>query len=263
MKRRVLAVVAIAVMAFGLTGCCISHDWQDATCTQPQTCSKCGKTTGEPLGHEEQGEANYQSGPICSRCGEELGDKLQGDFESRGYVISELGTNVPYITVTQNGYETIGEVALTECEVSETGPHGESVEGYEWLHTTLYFRFMDESAKNDGVKWHVSAEDYYTCKQHDDSLTILMDDPENNYIFKQYTVNYNGVDYDQCTYSSQFVNNGWGEDEAYTASYTYDFCVPVGYDGTVIAVYSGATTWEDGQYIYDVADDNTIFFKVR
>lgn len=27
------------------------HDWQDATCTVPQTCSKCGKTIGSSNGH--------------------------------------------------------------------------------------------------------------------------------------------------------------------------------------------------------------------
>lgn len=263
MKRKILTLAAIAVMAFGLTGCCISHDWQDATCTQPQTCSKCGKTIGEPLGHEEGTPANYQTGPLCVRCEEELGDKLQGDFESRGYTISDNGINVPFITVTKNGYETIGEVALADCEVSETGPNGESVEGYEWVHTTLYLRFMDESAQNDGVTWHVSTEDYYTIDLHDNSMTILADDADTASITKQYTVNYNGVDYDQCSVTSQFISNGWGEDGAYSASYVYDFCVPAGYDGSVIAVYNGAANWEDGQHIYDIADENTIFFKVR
>jgi uncharacterized protein YjdB len=29
-----------------------THDWQEATCTEPKTCKKCGQTEGEVLGHE-------------------------------------------------------------------------------------------------------------------------------------------------------------------------------------------------------------------
>ncbi|GEM_PF-3518541 len=30
----------------------VSHDWEEATCTEPKTCKGCGLTEGEPLGHE-------------------------------------------------------------------------------------------------------------------------------------------------------------------------------------------------------------------
>ena len=26
-----------------ISGCCVSHDWQGATCTAPKTCAKCGE----------------------------------------------------------------------------------------------------------------------------------------------------------------------------------------------------------------------------
>jgi len=40
------------------------HEWIDATCTAPKTCSLCGETEGEALGH------TYVDG-ICSACGAE------------------------------------------------------------------------------------------------------------------------------------------------------------------------------------------------
>ena len=40
------------------------HSWVAATCTVPDTCSVCGATQGEPLGHD------YQNGE-CTRCHEE------------------------------------------------------------------------------------------------------------------------------------------------------------------------------------------------
>ena len=37
---------------------------------------------------------------------------------------------------------------------------------------------------------------------------------------------------------------------------------PIGYDGYVQGLYDKKTSWEDGMNIYDVADDNTLFFRM-
>lgn len=53
------------------------HNWLDATCTAPKTCSLCGKTEGEALGHIEEviegkaatcEETGLTDGVRCSRC---------------------------------------------------------------------------------------------------------------------------------------------------------------------------------------------------
>ena len=38
------------------------HDWQDATCTAPKTCTSCNKTEGEAMGHSCE---NF----CCTVCG--------------------------------------------------------------------------------------------------------------------------------------------------------------------------------------------------
>ena len=43
--------------------CAEGHSYSDATCTAPKTCSKCGTTEGEALGH------NYVEG-VCGNCNE-------------------------------------------------------------------------------------------------------------------------------------------------------------------------------------------------
>ena len=57
------------------------HSWTDATCTTPKTCSVCGATEGEALGHNAETipgaaatctEAGLTDGSKCSRCGEIL-----------------------------------------------------------------------------------------------------------------------------------------------------------------------------------------------
>lgn len=60
-----------------LAGSCVfGHSWEKPTCLKPQTCSKCGKTTGTALGHEF-GEATCEHGPKCSRCGTVVGEALE------------------------------------------------------------------------------------------------------------------------------------------------------------------------------------------
>lgn len=44
-----------------------THEWQDATCTAPKTCTKCGATEGDVLGHTEPAADG-----TCTRCGAKL-----------------------------------------------------------------------------------------------------------------------------------------------------------------------------------------------
>jgi len=75
MKRYImLALVAVLCLCV-MTGCCLKHDWEDATCEDPQTCAECGKTKGEPLGHEWE-DATCTDPKTCSRCDETKGQPL-------------------------------------------------------------------------------------------------------------------------------------------------------------------------------------------
>ena len=44
------------------------HTWNDATCTEPETCTTCNTTNGDPLGHIWS-EATCINSQICERCG--------------------------------------------------------------------------------------------------------------------------------------------------------------------------------------------------
>lgn len=54
----------------------LGHNWAEATCTEPKTCLTCGKTEGEPLGHDWV-EATYNAPKTCSICGETDGEPLE------------------------------------------------------------------------------------------------------------------------------------------------------------------------------------------
>ncbi len=71
----VIAAAAIYGIAYAVTGGFHQHVWEDATCTAPKTCSKCGATEGEALGHDWSGTdkpATCVKGSytdyLCSRC---------------------------------------------------------------------------------------------------------------------------------------------------------------------------------------------------
>ena len=66
-------------MVFSLCGCGHEHIWTEATCTEPKTCSECGATEGEPLGHDWK-EASCEKAKTCSRCGETEGEPLGHDW---------------------------------------------------------------------------------------------------------------------------------------------------------------------------------------
>lgn len=59
---------AVCLFLFGvllLCSCGCEHAWQTATCTTPTTCTLCGETAGEPLGHQQTESVVQQA-----TCGE-------------------------------------------------------------------------------------------------------------------------------------------------------------------------------------------------
>ena len=62
----------------------LGHSWQEATCTSPKKCARCGKTEGISLGHNWQA-ATCASPKKCTRCGRTEGSKLTTHSLQQGY----------------------------------------------------------------------------------------------------------------------------------------------------------------------------------
>ncbi len=78
--KKITALILISVMLGILSGCCLQHDWQEATCTAAKTCAKCGKTEGEPLPDHGWVDANCETPRTCSLCGKTEGNPLGHDW---------------------------------------------------------------------------------------------------------------------------------------------------------------------------------------
>ena len=70
----VIVIILVIITLFGAHIICF-HNWQEATCTRPETCSICGKTQGEALGHTYS-EATCEKAKTCTRCGSKSGKAL-------------------------------------------------------------------------------------------------------------------------------------------------------------------------------------------
>lgn len=75
MRGVLYAVLFVAFLRACGAGIFHEHDWQAATCTEPQICSSCKAEGGEPLGHDWTAAtcASYQT---CQRCGITGGQRL-------------------------------------------------------------------------------------------------------------------------------------------------------------------------------------------
>ena len=69
--KKIFSFIGIGMLLLVLlTSCGCKHEWRAATCTEPKTCSKCGKTQGNALGHKYDKEKTMKE-PTCSEEGKE------------------------------------------------------------------------------------------------------------------------------------------------------------------------------------------------
>lgn len=88
-KKTVLSIGILLLITIFLTGCHLKHEWQEATCTNPKTCSACGETEGEALGHTWT-EATCKNPKTCSVCGETEGKALGHTWMEATCTVSKI-----------------------------------------------------------------------------------------------------------------------------------------------------------------------------
>lgn len=169
-KRLIAALAASICLCVSLTACFHEHTWAEATCTEPKTCTECGETEGEPLGHEEGDweKATSASGENvlrkrCARCGEvleeEIAPALSSDVVTQipdSLMDDAMKASLDYLVTpfsqsgldredtaenTSNGFEVAGGTFLGSPSVAVAYYGLDSIDGTE-----------DEAASSIGVR---------------------------------------------------------------------------------------------------------------
>lgn len=74
-----------------------THDWVEANCTEPKTCTTCGATEGDNLGGHIGGQATCLARAKCERCGKVYGSAGKHLYEDKNtsseYIASSATMN--------------------------------------------------------------------------------------------------------------------------------------------------------------------------
>ena len=65
--RKIFTLLMALPLVLAITGCSCKHEWTDATCQLPKTCTLCGETEGEPLPHNWI-DATCTAPKTCTLC---------------------------------------------------------------------------------------------------------------------------------------------------------------------------------------------------
>ena len=87
------------------------HVWDDATCTEPKTCSTCGETSGNALGHQ------FVSG-VCKRCG--IKENVPQPVDE--WIVLSEENDIKAKVVENNTLEIVGNGRIPDFESAEVNP---------------------------------------------------------------------------------------------------------------------------------------------
>lgn len=184
-----LVGVAIIVLSVLLITTCVfgNHRYAPATCTEPETCERCGGTRGEPLGHVFS-SATCTEPETCARCGETRGEPLGHDFlpatctepetcarcgETRGELLGHVMREATYQSpalCTRCGYTegeplpaALADMQLRYMEVGRAVPYTTAsyedfdldVTGTAEIVDYRIFAGDDTFPPREGYEWHV------------------------------------------------------------------------------------------------------------
>lgn len=110
LKKTLLTAVMMLVLLLLLAGCGCEHEWVEADCVTPKTCSLCGETEGAPLGHT-WAAADCTTAKTCEVCDETEGEALGHTWEDATCVLPKKCATC---------HETEGEALSHEWEEATT-----------------------------------------------------------------------------------------------------------------------------------------------
>ena len=237
-----------------------AHDWVDATCAAPKTCSKCGETEGDVSEEHTMSAATHQSPAVCTVCGL-VGETLVPDLTAAGIepnmVLNEpcAYTTIDYFSNPHTVNCTIVEdVPLTDAEAdAECGMA--PAEGYSFRRIVI-----STSREDFSYNYYTYTTDFYNNALFESSVRMAPSEPNSlDIMVERFNVIYDGTEYAGCA-----LLRVPGMPNNY--SYTYYVRLPIGYDGFCCGAMSFTVDWPDGvpfPEVYEAAGDPDCFAIYR
>lgn len=227
MKKRFFIVCFIAIMMLMFGGCCLKHEWVEATCTAPKSCIKCGKTEGEALPHQWT-EATCSAPKTCSVCGLTEGEKLPHTWadatcyepktctvcgvtegEPAGHMLSVADYQNPATCLICG--ETVGEKLQPDFEIHNITVNMKPGETYSYTTRTKRF------------------EDYLTIGELAVTEYVIFDSDEENGLYAQ-----DGYEWHQVTFEMTFFDTNARKKGIMTAWNLEDYYNVAGLHETIV-----------------------------
>ena len=167
------------------------HEFSEATCLAPKTCSKCFITEGEALGHAPGDAATCTSAQICTRCELELVPAL-------GHTLTFVNT----LPTAEAAGKTVADCSVCDAhfdfgEVNVMTPGTYEFDAADLGDIAQYSLFDGEVRIVDGVFACHLSHNYYNQSGRTEQFTLLG-------WTATYRMNLQG--------KSEFLNNGEGEE---------------------------------------------------
>ena len=133
------------------------HSWTDATCNNPKTCSSCGATEGEKLGHT-YGNVTFNwaedgltasASITCGVCAEDA----EGHVLTENAVVTEIGA-------TEGDCQTVGTVTYQAVAIINGKEYTES----KTVESGLGAHDLDKTEAVAETCGEAGNSEYYTCK---------------------------------------------------------------------------------------------------
>lgn len=130
-KKRVLVFWMILACSVLLASCFCEHQWKEATCITPKTCTECGKTEGGLTAHDFL-PADCINPKTCQLCGVKEGNTIDHVWQDADCTVPKTcavcgqteGEPLPHVwqDATTDAPKTCAVCGKTEGEAIQTDP---------------------------------------------------------------------------------------------------------------------------------------------
>ena len=117
-------------------GSALGHDWKAATCTEAKTCQRCKEIEGTALGHNWIGEVTCTEAKTCPLCGEVEGSALGHDWNEVSCTEAKECKRCGVVEKPALGHKWIEATCMEAKTCQQCGEVEGTASGHNWANAT-------------------------------------------------------------------------------------------------------------------------------